>query len=190
MQTACLNTSGWRQIEAMALKEPIEAPATTDPKKEEVIVKPEVVEKEVVPEVEAVVIPEKGTIKISSSPSMTLYVDGIRVGSGRKTLSLKSGKHVIKGKVGGASKTKTITLKGGETEKVHLSIARGFLALRGPDDCTVYVDGKRKGVTPMEPIPLTVGRHSLVVKKGETKIRKSVTIRSDLEAIFTYNFSN
>lgn len=62
------------------------------------------------------------------------------------------------------------------------------LYVEAPDGTTILVDGRKKGVTPMGPVKLSVGRHTVHAKKGGGNVRKTFSIGAGQEVTFTANF--
>ncbi len=129
-----------------------------------------------------------GKIAISSEPALALSVDGKDVGNGSATVEATPGKHTVVGKGAGTSIKRVVTVKAGGTENVNLVVQKGSLAIEGPAGCDVFVDGKKMGRTPMDPIELVQGPHNVVVKQGTVEYRRSVPIQPNQELFLQVQF--
>lgn len=129
-----------------------------------------------------------GTLNITSSPPMAITVDGKPAGNGDATIEVPAGKHTVVGKAGGASVRRVVTVKAGGTETVELEVQKGALAIEAPPGCDVYADGKKMGRTPIEPLQLTEGPHSIRVTQNGVDYKQNVTIKAGLELFLTVAF--
>ncbi len=125
---------------------------------------------------------------VINSEGLAVSVDGKDAGVGNVTVEAKAGKHVVVGKGGGAVVKKTVTVKAGGTETVNLVVQKGTLAIEAPGGCDVFVDGKKVGKTPLDPIELVQGSHSVVVKQGGVEYRHNVPIQPNQEAYLQVQF--
>src|SRR5690606_8830808 len=67
-----------------------------------------------------------GKIVVSTSPQMTIYVDGKKVGEGSASVEVPAGRHVVKGKDGGlnVSVVKKVNVSAGRTSNVSLKASK------------------------------------------------------------------
>jgi serine/threonine protein kinase len=129
-----------------------------------------------------------GTLSISSTPAMAITVDGKPAGNGDATLQVPAGKHTVVGKGGGATVKRVVTVKAGGTENVSLVVEKGGLAIDAPPGCDVYADGKKMGKTPIEPLQLFEGPHSIRVTQNGVEYKQNVTVKAGLELFLTVQF--
>ncbi len=129
-----------------------------------------------------------GTISITSSPSLSITVDGKDVGNGSAEVTLPAGKHTIVGKGMGTSVRRVVTLKPEQKQSVNLVLEKGALAIEAPAGCDVIIDGKKVGKTPMNSIDLYAGSHNVVVRQGSIEYKRSVGIKAGLEMVLTVQF--
>ncbi len=129
-----------------------------------------------------------GTLSISSTPAMAITVDGKPAGNGEATLEVPAGKHTVVGKGGGATVKRVVTVKAGGTENVSLVVEKGGLAIEAPPGCDVYADGKKMGTTPIEPLQLFEGPHSIRVTQNGVEYKQNVTVKAGLELYLTVQF--
>ncbi|MDP2343381.1 MAG: PEGA domain-containing protein [Deltaproteobacteria bacterium] len=129
-----------------------------------------------------------GKIVITSEPALALTVDGKDQGKGSATVEVPAGKHTVVGKGAGTSLKRVVTVKAGGTEHVNLVVQKGALAIEAPAGCDVFIDGARVGKTPMDPISLVQGSHSVVVKQGAVEYRRSVPIQPNQEMFLQVQF--
>jgi serine/threonine-protein kinase len=129
-----------------------------------------------------------GTLSITSSPPLSLTVDGKDVGNGSAEITLPAGKHTIVGKGMGTSVRRTVTLKPESKQSVSLVLEKGALAIEAPPGCDVIIDGKKIGKTPMNSIELYTGNHNVVVRQGAVEYKRSVGIKAGLEMVLSVQF--
>jgi serine/threonine-protein kinase len=129
-----------------------------------------------------------GTLVITSSPSMTITVDGKDAGEGSVTMEVPPGKHSIVGKAEGATVKRVVTVQPDGRETVNLRIEKGALAIEAPPGCDVIIDGKTIGKTPLDSIELTAGTHNVVVRQNGIDYKRAVPIKAGLEMVLTVSF--
>jgi hypothetical protein len=129
-----------------------------------------------------------GRLEISSTPALDLSVDGKPVGNGTASIEVPSGPHTVSGNGPGTSLRKTVTVRPGAVERVALVVQMGSLAIEAPPGCDVFIDGKLRGKTPMEPIDLPQGSHKVVVKQGTIPYTQTVPIQPNLESYLQVQF--
>jgi eukaryotic-like serine/threonine-protein kinase len=132
-----------------------------------------------------------GTLNVSTSPDMAIFIGGKNVGQGSATVELKAGSHVVKGvnQALGISVQKTIKLKPGQTSNVSLQANKGGLVVDAPAGSVVFVNDKKVGSVPgLDVIELYEGRHNILVQNGAAQYRHTVPIRAGLDITLTVNF--
>lgn len=129
-----------------------------------------------------------GRVELTSTPPLALAVDGKPVGDGVASLELPAGLHTVTGTAPGLSLKKTVTARPGVTERVALVVQTGSLAIDAPPGCDVFVDGKPRGKTPMEPLELPQGTHKVIVKQGTIPYTQNVPIQPNLESVLQVRF--
>ncbi len=129
-----------------------------------------------------------GTLSITSEPAMAITVDGKAAGNGDVSIEVTAGKHTVVGKGGGATVKRVVTVKAGGTENVALVVEKGRLAIEAPPGCDVFADGKKVGRTPIEPLVLTEGPHSIRVTQNGVDFKQNVTVKAGLELFLTVQF--
>jgi len=67
-------------------------------------------------------------------------------------------------------------------------VQTGSLAIDAPPGCDVFVDGKPRGKTPMEPLELPQGTHKVIVKQGTIPYTQNVPIQPNLESVLQVRF--
>jgi serine/threonine-protein kinase len=122
-------------------------------------------------------------VAISSVPSgLTVYVRRRRYGSTPTRARLAPGSHSLRlrSKSYGIDYTTKIRVPRESSHSVSINIPSGRLAVRARPYATVFVDGRRLGLTPMPPIKLYVGRHRvrLVNDSLGRSVSRTVMIRS------------
>ncbi len=110
-----------------------------------------------------------GTLKLSSLPfdGSKVYIDGVYRGDTPLNITLPIGTHKIVFKMDGYSdKEKTITLLSGDVKDITIDMRdMGYLSvISDPLGATVYLDGKKVDITPMQKTALVVGTHQIMIK--------------------------
>jgi hypothetical protein len=129
-----------------------------------------------------------GTLHITSTPPLALFVDGKPVGDGEATLELPAGLHNIAGKNSSTTLRRTVTVRPGATENVALVVQMGGLEIEAPPGCDVFIDGKHMGKTPLATLELTQGTHKVVVKQGSIPYTQMVPIQPNVEQFLKVEF--
>ena len=110
-----------------------------------------------------------GTLKLSSLPfnGAKVYIDGIYRGDTPLTITLPIGNHNIKFKMDGYSdKENNLTLMSGDVKDITIDMRdSGYLSvISDPLGATVFVDGKKIDITPMQKTQFIVGTHQITLK--------------------------
>lgn len=135
-----------------------------------------------------------GKIIVTTSPNtMLITVNGTAIGTGSGSFQGKAGSYkvVAKDKGLGATSTRTVKLKPGQTVEVELEARMGTLTFdQLPDGVDVFVDGKRMGKTPMPAVKLYAGPHKIVVKRGGQDVSLNAVVVADMELFITAQFGS
>jgi eukaryotic-like serine/threonine-protein kinase len=171
----------------VSVSPPAPPPAPTPPPVAPPVVEPPVAATVAPPEPKA---PPKatgpGTVRVTSDPPLAISIDGKNVGTGTASVELPAGKHSVVGRDGNAKTTRTVMVCPGQTHDVALEIGRGTISVNGEAGVDVYVDGKKVGKTPLDPIPALEGTHKVIVKKGNTQYSHTVPVRSGTDSNFEF----
>jgi serine/threonine protein kinase len=125
------------------------------------------------------IIPEEtgfGYLKLVVDPWAKIYIDDSFYSDTplSKPIKLTEGEHtILLEHPNRKSFTDTVTIAHNDTIlfKVTLVKIYGFLKINVKPWAEIYVDGEKKGVTPIaKPFHLTAGKHLLELKKGETNL--------------------
>ncbi len=96
-------------------------------------------------------------------------------------LKVKPGKHEIElvNAAFGYTLKQSIQLEAGQTVSIHVAPAQGWATLYAVPTAEVVIDGQPVGRTPLGPLPLTLGEHTITFKHptGATD-RQRITIKS------------
>ena len=166
---------------------PPEPPAETQPELAPIPDKP-VVDKADKPDKKIAKGP--GTLTVRTEPEMDITVDGKAAGKGEATLELPAGKHTVtaKDKASGATVRRVAVLKPGGKETIVLTVGKGSLAVEAPPGCDVFVDGKKVGKTPFDPVELVEGNRKVVVKQGSLTYTHMVPVKAGIESFLQVQF--
>jgi len=88
----------------------------------------------------------------------------------------------------GISKAEQLTLKPGDNGTHKVEIAKGKLVLKVDDGVAVSVDGKSVGTTPIAPLSLFEGKHTVQLTHGEQKERRTLDISGDESTELEFSF--
>ena len=69
-----------------------------------------------------------------------------------------------------------------------MEISKGTLVLKVQDEVGVSVDGKPVGTTPLAPLSLYEGKHTVQLTRGEQKERRTLEIPADESTELEFTF--
>lgn len=119
----------------------------------------------------------------SVPPGSQLFIDGRVVGTTPITVHLSQGRHLIEFRRGESIRSLEIDVTAGQSTVSRLDwTAKRTGVLRvesAPAGATVIIDGRERGVTPLETSDLTVGAHTVLIQSEAGSVRRSVNIRVD-----------
>lgn len=132
------------------------------------------------------------TLQVSSQPSLKLSVDGESRGSTPQSLRLTPGRHLVAlhNSDGQTQYSETLRLRASKTLKRHYDLRPGQLAIFVQPWAEIFVDGVKRGVTPMPPLRLSPGKHQVELRnpKRATQVHhiditagKAQTLRAELK---------
>lgn len=131
-----------------------------------------------------------GVLIVEASPGGDVFVDRVRVGTAPLRKAVAAGTHEIAVRHLGAEKRATLPIAVDEERRVSFQFAMGELKVFAMPWALVAVDGREYGATPLEPIALPEGRHTVTLSSPELKrtvtrtvevpARGSVDLRIDL----------
>jgi serine/threonine protein kinase len=104
-----------------------------------------------------------GELWVQSSPRLEVYIDGRKYGATPVRAELAPGVHTLlwKGEHPGLSRSRTVQVRAGKTSTERWTPHRGTLSFRVIPYAQVFVDAKPVGLTPIDPVPVWEGRHSV-----------------------------
>jgi len=140
--------------------------------------------------------PKTGMITINSNPSgAEVYIDGQKVGeTPLEHYVLPIGLHqVLIKKEGYKDEVFNVSIQEGKelTFNVELSPKTGMITITtDPSGAEVYIDGLKVGETPLEQYVLTVGKHTIVIKKeGYKEETHEITVEAGKELKLNYKLT-
>lgn len=128
---------------------------------------------------------------ISANPSsLEILVDGKSVGRGSATLTVKPGSYSIRArdKDQGIDVERSVKVAEGTTKRVSMDVGQGVLVIDAPPGCEVFVDNRKVGTTPLQPLDLYEGRHLILVKQGSATYKHVVPLKPNVESTLTVQF--
>ncbi len=127
-----------------------------------------------------------GLITVTTEPPADIFMDGRKLGRGSiERLKVKAGKHKLRVVARqGSRKTMTVAVKPGEHVEKQVAFGQGTLRVVVLPWANVWVDGKKRGQTPMAPIELLEGSHRvrLVNQQLKQDVERKVSIQPGQEA--------
>ena len=125
---------------------------------------------------------QTGTIRIASPIPLKIIENARAIGSvPGADLKVKPGKHEIElvNAAFGYTLKQSIEVEAGQTVSIHVAPAQGWATLYAVPTAEVTIDGQAVGRTPLGPLPLALGEHTITFKHptGATD-RQRITIKS------------
>ena len=125
-----------------------------------------------------------GVADLQSIPSGSeVFIDGNRAGTTPLSAPLPAGRHEVEFRYGGATKTETVDVSVGEHAELRVDWKRApvgrLRVTSNPDGAAVFVDGAKRGFTPITLDDLTTGQHVVTLKHAEGVVRRTVRIKTN-----------
>ncbi|MFH1807351.1 MAG: protein kinase [Pseudomonadota bacterium] len=119
--------------------------------------------------------PGEGALIVHTTPWTQLLVDGEPRGETPVRVVLAAGTHHIelRNPGSGIAHRTTVQIRKGQDEKLRLDLTPGELVLVVKPWGEVYVDGAKRGTTPLSPFQVAPGLHRIEVVQPETGQRRS-----------------
>jgi len=140
--------------------------------------------------------PGKGSLTVVSlPPEADIYVDRKRKGKTPLTIkSLKAGKHdvyVVKGKKEYINQVEILTAKNNPLN-INLKVLKATLSVNSnPTGAKVYIDGVGAGTTPAKIKQIKIGRHQIVLVKGNSLVYvDSIVVNPEKENVYFATLEN
>lgn len=135
-----------------------------------------------------------GYVTIKTLPEAIIKLNGKEVGSGSYNEALDNGNYtVIVSKAGHHDAQQSFSINSGERKEIKIEPVMIYGSLKvtsNPSGAEVYVDGKRKGVTPATIDNLVPGLHKLELRKNSfVNINQTVQIIGDQTISTTAEFT-
>jgi hypothetical protein len=129
-------------------------------------------------------VPTTGTALLESVPSGSqVFIDGTVAGTTPTTVRLSQGRHLVEFRRGESIRSLEIEVTAGRSTAGRLDwTAKRTGVLRvesSPAGARVIIDGRERGVTPLETSDLTVGAHTVSIQGEAGSVRRTVNIRVD-----------
>ncbi len=136
---------------------------------------------------------KESTVRIESTPSLQVRMGGKVLGKTPLPLTVPVSDAPVELELFdpalGLSKPLQLTLKPGDNGVHKVVIPKGTLELKVPDGVAVSIDGKNAGTTPLNPLSLYEGQHTVVLRRGEQPPeRRKVRIEGDETEVLEYTF--
>ncbi|HET6984718.1 MAG TPA: protein kinase [Myxococcaceae bacterium] len=135
---------------------------------------------------------KESTVRLESTPKLKVRMGGKIVGTTPVTLTVPAQDAPVEleffDTTLGVSKAEQLTLKPGDNGIHKVEIARGKLVLKVDEGVTVSVDGKAMGTTPLDPISLFEGKHTVQLTRGDQKEKRTLEIQGDEETELEFSF--
>ena len=124
--------------------------------------------------------PIYGSLDVMTTPmDATITIDGRNYGTTPQTISrLLVGSYTVTlAKQGCSSESRTVTVSEGRTAELNVTLSSGKeIAFNSvPSGADVYIDGQRKGTTPVT-LTLSFGQHNVRLQKGDDKVEDKINV--------------
>ena len=137
-------------------------------------------------------VPKESIVRLESTPKLRVRMGGKILGTTPVTLTIPVQDAPVDLEFFdtglGISKTEPLTLKPGDNGTHKVEIAKGKLVLKVDDGVAVSVDGKSVGTTPLAPLSLFEGKHTVQLTSGEQKERRTLDITGDESTELEFSF--
>jgi diacylglycerol kinase family enzyme len=136
---------------------------------------------------------KESTVRIESTPSLQVRMGGKVLGKTPLPLTVPVSDAPVELELFDTalevSKPVQLTLKPGDNGVHKVVIPKGTLELKVPDGVAVSIDGKPAGTTPLDPLSLYEGQHTVVLRRGEQPPeRRKVRIEGNETEVLEYTF--
>jgi len=124
-----------------------------------------------------------GRLNLRVSPWADVYYRGKKLGTTPlASIRFQEGTHklILKNPPLKIEKEVTVQIVADKVTKKSVDITEGIkgkLKIRVTPWAHVYVDGKLRGTTPLEPLELVAGEHQVELKNETLKVKRSFTVR-------------
>jgi serine/threonine-protein kinase len=130
--------------------------------------------------------PSELDVRIDSSPTVELFLEGASLGMTPWKGILPPGRKVfaLKNPALGINTTRVITVKTSPVDE-QITLDKGFVTVAAPDGAVVFFDGIRAGTAPLKgDVALYEGAHRISVTVGKAKWGEAFTLRADQRMSF------
>ena len=135
---------------------------------------------------------KESTVRLESTPKMRVRIGGKILGPTPVTLTLPAQEAPVEleffDTALGLSRPEQITLKPGDNGTHRVVIPKGKLVLKLQDGVAVTIDGKSVGTTPLAPLSLYEGEHTVQLTRGDQKERRTLEIRGQESTELEFSF--
>jgi len=135
---------------------------------------------------------KESTVRLESTPKLRVRMGGKILGTTPVTLTIPAQDAPVDLEFFdtglGVSKAEQLTLKRGDNGVHKVEIAKGKLVLKVEDGVSVSVDGKAMGTTPLDPLSLFEGKHTVQLTLGDQKERRTLQITGDESTDLEFSF--
>ena len=134
-------------------------------------------------------VPLSGWISVEAPAEVQVYEDTRLIGSSKNDrIMLQAGRHELSvvSEALGYRATRSATVSPGKVSTIRLDWPKGSMALNAQPWADVWVDGEKKGETPIGSISVPIGTHEVVFRHPElerTVVRATVTVTTPARVI-------
>jgi hypothetical protein len=135
---------------------------------------------------------KESTVRLESTPRMRVRMGGKILGTTPLPLTVAAQGAPVEleffDTALGLSRTEQLTLKPGDNGTHRVVIPKGKLVLKLQDGVSVTVDGKAVGTTPLAPLSLYQGEHTVQLTRGAQKERRTLEISGEEPTELEFSF--
>jgi hypothetical protein len=135
---------------------------------------------------------DKGTLKVTSEPSVWVYDGDARLGRTPLEIKLEPGRHEIRyvDKAKDLEVKSKVEIKSGQTSTRDLNFGVGTLRIEAPEGTKAFVGTRSIGEGPFGPIELLEGRHRLKLKKGSEVVEEWIDVPASRTIAYRVHFAD
>ena len=119
-----------------------------------------------------------GSVSIVSDAMLRIFEGGVSIGSSRDRLELPVGRHALTlvDETSGINATRVVTVDAKKPTVLKVAMPTGVLAVNTTPPAEVWVDGDKRGETPLGNLTLRAGAHDILFRHPEFGDRRRAVV--------------
>ncbi|MEQ1910995.1 MAG: PEGA domain-containing protein [Vicinamibacterales bacterium] len=121
---------------------------------------------------------EMGWVSVVSDAKIRIFENDALIGSSRDRVELPSGEHelTLVDDLSGINTTRVVKVETRKTAVINVAMPTGALAVVATPRAEVWVDGNKRGDTPIGSLTLPAGAHDIVLRHAELGDRRRAVV--------------